>query len=95
MTLKAQCTACGGDCSQAYGTYRGAPYHFGCIPAKPSKGKTRSCWNCGADMGWIEDKYYDRTDTCGARECEREAGYLRDAERSEAHERLDRDMGWS
>jgi len=56
--------------------------------------KRRFCWNCGADMGEIEDRYYDSQDTCGARECEREAGYQRDAERSEAHERLDHDRGW-
>lgn len=61
---------------------------------KPKKGRVRHCFYCGADMGWIEDRYYDRTDTCGSPECNR---YARDdaaAERDEAHERLDRDMGW-
>lgn len=56
--------------------------------------KMRHCFNCGAEMGVIEDKHYDRRDTCGARECEREARYEAEAERSEAHEQLDRDMGW-
>jgi len=45
-------------------------------------------------MGVIEDKYYDRSDTCGKRECEREARDQARAERDEAHEKLDRDMGW-
>jgi anaerobic ribonucleoside-triphosphate reductase len=57
-------------------------------------GKIRRCWNCGADMGFIENRYYDRRDTCGSRECEREARNQDQAERDEAHERLDRYMGW-
>lgn len=61
-------------------------------PSHP--GKVRHCPNCGADMGFIENRYYDRRDTCGARECEREARDAAEAERDEAHERLDRDMGW-
>lgn len=55
--------------------------------------KIKHCFNCGTPMatfcGW-DDGY----DTCGARECEREARYAREAERSEAHEQLDRDMGY-
>lgn len=58
------------------------------------KPKERFCWNCGDSMGVIEDKYYDRSDTCGKRECEREARDQARAERDEAHEKLDRDMGW-
>lgn len=57
-------------------------------------GKERHCFNCGASMGFIENKYYDRRDTCGKRECEREARNEAYAEREEAHEQLDRDMGW-
>ena len=45
-------------------------------------------------MGLIEAKHYDRTDTCGKAECEREALYAAAAERQEAHDQLDRDMGW-
>lgn len=30
--MKVHCTGCGGDCSHAYGTWMGDPYHFGCIP---------------------------------------------------------------
>ena len=61
---------------------------------KPA-GKVRSCWNCGADMGFIENRYYDRMDTCESVECLREARDAARAERDEAHDRLDRDMGWS
>lgn len=60
-----------------------------------STAKMRHCWNCGAEMGVIESKYYDRSDTCGKTECEREARDQARAERDEAHEQLDRDMGWS
>lgn len=58
------------------------------------KAKPRHCWNCGADMGLIEDKYWDRGDVCGKPECQREAQDQARAERDEAHEKLDRDMGW-
>lgn len=61
---------------------------------KVYKSRERHCWNCGDSMGVIENRYYDRTDTCGKSECEREARYQRNAERDEAHEQLDRDLGW-
>jgi hypothetical protein len=32
--IKMECDACGKDCSNAYATYRGAPYHFSCIPMR-------------------------------------------------------------
>ena len=59
-----------------------------------SESKMRHCWNCGAEMGLVEDRHYDRSDTCGKRECDRAAREQHEAEREEAHERLDRDMGW-
>lgn len=63
--------------------------------AKPtSTAKMRHCWNCGADMGLIENRHYDRSDTCGRTECEREARDAARGERDDAHDRLDRDMGW-
>lgn len=34
-------------------------------------GHIRHCWNCGENMGWIENRYYDRTDVCGKIECNR------------------------
>ena len=57
-------------------------------------GKVRHCWNCGADMGFIENRYYDRGDTCESPECNRAARDAEQAERDEAHEQLDRDNGW-
>jgi hypothetical protein len=56
--------------------------------------KMRHCWYCGGEIGVYEAKNYHPTDTCGQPECEREARYAAQAEREEAHERLDRDMGW-
>ena len=51
------------------------------------------CFNCGEDLGpW--DRFSDRMDTCGAPECDREARNAYAQERDEAHEALDRDMGW-
>ncbi len=58
------------------------------------KAKMRYCWNCGEEMGVIENKFYDSRDTCGKAECNREASHAFAAERDEAHEQLDRDMGW-
>ena len=63
-------------------------------PAPVRKGKVRHCWNCGTSMGFVEDRHYDRGDTCGSAECDREARDAYRAEHDEAHERLDRDMGW-
>lgn len=51
------------------------------------------CFNCGEDLGeW--DRFSDGLDTCGQSECNREARHAYAQERDEAHERLDRDMGW-
>lgn len=57
-------------------------------------GKERHCPYCGDSMGFIENRYYDRGDPCGKRECSRAAQNDAQAEREEAHEQLDRDMGW-
>jgi hypothetical protein len=54
----------------------------------------RYCCVCGDEMGVIEAKYYDSRDTCGKMSCDREMRDADAAEREEAHERLDRDMGW-
>lgn len=58
-------------------------------------GKERFCPNCGASMGFIENRHYYRNDTCGRMQCERAAREDAAAEREEAHERLDRDNDWS
>jgi hypothetical protein len=54
---------------------------------------TRRCFNCGEELGAYAN--YDRLDTCGKRECDREARAIREEERQNAHDQLDRDMGWS
>lgn len=56
--------------------------------------KERFCWNCGKSMGFVERKYYDSRDTCGDRECDRHARNAEIQERDEAHEQLDRDVGY-
>ena len=56
--------------------------------------KMRFCCYCGAEIGVLESRFYDRSDTCGAQECER---YMRDCvaeEREEAHRELDRNNDW-
>lgn len=93
--MKVECTGCGRDCSQAYGTHQGYPYHFGCIPARQKpKARMRHCFYCGDEMGVIEDKFYESHDTCGKRECDRAAQDHQGMDREEAHRRLDEDMGW-
>ena len=37
MTMRCECTGCGEDCSHAYATHNGYPYHFGCLPEKPKR----------------------------------------------------------
>lgn len=58
------------------------------------KPKMRHCANCGAEIGVFADWQWDRHDTCGSRDTERAARDDARAEREEAHERLDRDMGY-
>lgn len=38
--MKVECYGCGEDCSHAYGTYQGFPYHFGCLPVKRATRRT-------------------------------------------------------
>ena len=58
----------------------------------PKTPKRHVCAYCGDDMGpWT--KFSDKRDACGKLECTQwEREELR-AEREEAHEQLDRDMG--
>ena len=51
------------------------------------------CFYCGVDIG-PRDRFSDALDTCGDNECQREARYAAEAERADAHEQLDRDMGY-
>lgn len=61
---------------------------------KKPLGKVRHCWNCGADMGFIENRYYDRMDTCGKPECMRAERDALAEQRERAHDDLDRAHGW-
>lgn len=63
------------------------------VHAKPT-GRVRHCPYCGEDMGFIEDRYYERTDPCGKPSCNREAADVAREEREEAHDQLDREQGW-
>jgi len=56
--------------------------------------KERFCAYCGASLGVIKSAHYDRNDTCGKQECERYMRGQEQAEREDAHEQLDRDMGY-
>ena len=58
--------------------------------------KMRHCFNCGAELGVMSHWEFDPLDTCGKTECEREASFARERERErqDAHEQLDRDMGY-
>ena len=58
----------------------------------PREAKERFCFNCGASMGVYAD--YDRMDDCGKSECSRAVRECYEEQREEAHEQLDRDLGW-
>ena len=47
--MKVYCEGCGQDCSHAYGTYEGYPYHIMCIPMRPKRDemRPRKCSECG------------------------------------------------
>lgn len=45
--------------------------------------------DCGADMGFIENRFYDRTDVCGKHECNRAQRDAYAEERQAAHDRVD------
>jgi len=57
-------------------------------------GIPRFCWNCGASLGLVEDRFYDRKDTCGSRLCERALTDEIEAEREERHREIDDDYRW-
>jgi hypothetical protein len=57
--------------------------------------KVRHCPYCGDSMGEIDSRYWERGDPCGKLECNREARHAEQERREEAHEQLDRDMGWN
>ena len=54
----------------------------------------RHCPYCGDSMGEIDSRYWERSDSCGKLECTRMERDTIAEEREQAHEQLDRDMGW-
>lgn len=54
--------------------------------------KMRHCCVCGKDIGVYAG--WDRYDTCGELECDREVRHQLEYERAEAHEELDRNLGY-
>ena len=58
-------------------------------------GKQRYCWVCGDDMGIIENRLWDRRDTCGKLECNRAAADAERERREQSHRDLDDRMGWT
>lgn len=59
----------------------------------PKGVRMQFCAWCGEELGTYEQLGQPR-DTCGKIECEREMRGMDEAEREEAHDRLDREMGW-
>lgn len=59
----------------------------------PKQPKMQHCAYCGSEIG-VYVKYYNDPDTCGATECERYVREEAQAARDEAHEQLDRDLGY-
>lgn len=55
--------------------------------------KMQHCFYCGEELG-VYRHHPNDIEHCGSRECAREAMAAHRQERDEAHERLDRDMGW-
>ena len=52
--------------------------------------RMQHCFNCGAEIG-VYRSYPGDLDTCGARECEREARYQRQAESDDRYARAQED----
>lgn len=55
--------------------------------------KMQHCFNCGEELGVYVHEWRD-IECCGKHECQRELRNALAQEREEAHEQLDRDMGW-
>lgn len=60
-----------------------------------SKEQMKYCAYCGAEIGMASRATgLNDPESCGQRECDREVNAMYRAEREEAHEQLDRDMGY-
>lgn len=58
-----------------------------------SKQKMKHCAWCGDELG-MGDGWLSEPESCGKPECNREVRGMMQQEREEAHEQLDRNMGW-
>lgn len=56
--------------------------------------KVHNCEYCGADLGGPVEKWHGDFIVCGERECQRAERDFHAERRDEAHEQLDRDMGY-
>jgi hypothetical protein len=56
-----------------------------------SKEKMKHCAYCGEELGMSRDR---DPESCGKPECNREVSAMYREEREQAHEQLDRDMGY-
>lgn len=54
--------------------------------------KMQNCCWCGEELG-VYDAPYNHADTCGNRECDREARGMHEEQREQAHHDLDQQMG--
>ena len=64
--MKAICFGCGDDCSHAYATHKGYPYHVGCLPVPAKKGPCPPHeWEIGND-GWGVILGVSKCKRCGA-----------------------------
>ena len=59
----------------------------------PKNGSIQYCAYCGDEMG-VWNSFSTSYDTCGKRECDRDAKDCEEEERGRAHEELDMNMGW-
>lgn len=60
-----------------------------------SKEKMKHCAWCGDEIGMASYATgLNDPESCGKKECNREVNGMYQAERDEAHEQLDRDMGY-
>lgn len=56
--------------------------------------RMQHCAWCGEELGVYEGGYRE-PESCGKPECNREIRGMYEEMREEAHEQLDRDMGWN
>ena len=78
--VKMECEACGEDCSNAYMTFRGAPYHFSCIPMRNALRSRKTAFDkaCKAERDLVEknnNPIYDDDEAMKALQTLKDKGY--------------------